>query len=382
MNTELLIEESTITLARALIQRASVTPNDNGCQKIIRDELEKVGFICEQLDFEDVSNLWARYGTQEPLLVFAGHTDVVPTGPLDQWDYPPFSASTDNGLLHGRGASDMKGSIAAMVTASQRFAVNSTKANGSLGFLITSDEEGPAINGTRHALTELQQRSETIKWCIVGEPTSRRRLGDTIKNGRRGSLNGVLNIYGVQGHVAYPQLADNPIHRSSPLISELTNYKWDDGSIDFPPTSFQISNISSGTGALNVIPGDIRILFNFRFSPESTVADLQNKVESICKHHCDHYTIEWSPPSPVYHTPKGILVDTARDVITKVTGIKSDLATDGGTSDGRFIAQTGAEVIELGPVNDTIHSAKERVRIADLTELSKIYEGILNSLLG
>jgi succinyl-diaminopimelate desuccinylase len=256
----------------------------------------------------------------------------------------------------------MKGSIAAMVTASQRFVANSTKASGSLGFLMTSDEEGPAINGTRHALAELQQRSETIKWCIVGEPTSRRRLGDTIKNGRRGSLNGVLNIYGVQGHVAYPKLADNPIHRSSPLISELTNYKWDDGSIDFPPTSFQISNINSGTGALNVIPGDIRILFNFRFSPESTVTDLQNKVEGICKHHCDHYT--------------------ARDVITRIAGIKSDLATDGGTSDGRFIAQTGAEVIELGPVNDTIHSAKERVRIADLTELSKIYEGILNSLLG
>jgi succinyl-diaminopimelate desuccinylase len=275
----------------------------------------------------------------------------------------------------------MKGSIAAMVTACQRFTASEPSHAGSIAFLITSDEEGPAVDGTRHVVEQLQKRAEALRWCIVGEPTSRERLGDTIKNGRRGSLDGTLNLRGILGHVAYPHFAENPIHRAAPLITALVSSKWDIGNDDFPPTSFQISNIRSGTGARNVIPDEIEIVFNFRFSPESTINELQNKVEAICQQYAAEFTIDWLPPSPVYHTPAAELVETTQAVIRAETGLEPVLATDGGTSDGRFIAQTGAQVIELGPVNHSIHRTNEHVRISDLALLSKVYEGILLNLL-
>ena len=346
MNTEFSIKESTLAFARDLIQRESVTPQDRGCQQLISDALRRSGFTCESFDCGEVSNLWARHGNCDPLVVFAGHTDVVPTGSLERWQHPPFSATVCDGLLHGRGAADMKGSIAAMVTACQRFTTREPSHPGS-----------------------------------VGEPTSREFLGDTIKNGRRGSLDGILNLRGIQGHVAYPHLAENPIHRAAPLITALVSCEWDTGNEDFPPTSFQISNIRSGTGARNVIPDVIEIVFNFRFSPESTVIELQNKVETICQQYAAEFTIDWLPPSPVYHTPAAELVEATRAVIRAETGLEPVLATDGGTSDGRFIAQTGAQVIELGPVNRTIHSTDEHVRVSDLVLLSKVYEGILLHLL-
>ena len=381
MTTESSIERSTLKLARALIQKASVTPNDEGCQQLIIGELETVGFSCESFNYGTVHNLWAKCGDQSPLIVFAGHTDVVPAGPLEQWAHPPFSAAVSDGLLHGRGAADMKGGIAAMITACQRFTTSRSEFKGSIGFLITSDEEGPAIDGTRYALEQLQKRSEIFRWCIVGEPTSHKNLGDTIKNGRRGSLDGSLILHGIQGHVAYPQLADNPIHRAAAVISNLIKFEWDKGNTDFPPTSFQISNIRSGTGARNVIPSEVEILFNFRFSPESTVNDLQKKIETICSQHSDHFSIRWESPSPTYHTPAGTLVDIVKSAIHKQTGLRPILSTSGGTSDGRFIAKTGAEVIELGLMNDTIHSTNEHIRVTDLTLLSKIYEAILVKLL-
>ena len=381
VNTEFSIEESTLAFARDLIQRESVTPQDRGCQQLISDTLKRSGFTCESFDCGEVSNLWARHGNCDPLVVFAGHTDVVPTGPLERWQHPPFSATVCDGLQHGRGAADMKGSIAAMVTACQRFTTREPSHAGSIAFLITSDEEGPAVDGTRHVVEQLQKRAESLHWCIVGEPTSREFLGDTIKNGRRGSLDGILNLRGMQGHVAYPHLAENPIHRAAPLITALVSCEWDTGNEDFPPTSFQISNIRSGTGARNVIPDVIEIVFNFRFSPESTVIELQNKVETICQQYAAEFTIDWLPPSPMYHTPAAELVEATRAVIRAETGLEPVLATDGGTSDGRFIAQTGAQVIELGPVNRTIHSTDEHVRVSDLVRLSKVYEGILLRLL-
>jgi succinyl-diaminopimelate desuccinylase len=381
VNTEFSIEESTLAFARNLIQRESVTPQDRGCQQLISETLRRSGFTSESFDCGEVSNLWARHGNRGPLVVFAGHTDVVPTGPLERWQHPPFSATVCDGLLHGRGAADMKGSIAAMVTACQRFTTNEPSHPGSIAFLITSDEEGPAVDGTRHVIKQLQKRTEILHWCIIGEPTSRHHLGDTIKNGRRGSLNGILNLRGIQGHVAYPQLAENPIHRAAPLISALVSSEWDTGNEDFPPTSFQISNIRSGTGAQNVIPDVIEIVFNFRYSPISTVTKLKDKVETICRQYAKEFTIDWQPPSPVYHTPAAELVEVTRTVIRTETGLEPILTTDGGTSDGRFIAQTGAQIIELGPVNRTIHSTDEHVRVSDLTLLSKVYEGILLHLL-
>ena len=381
VKTEVSVEESTLALARDLIQRESVTPEDQGCQQLISDALRLAGFLCESFDCGKVCNLWARRGNRDPLIVFAGHTDVVPTGSLDRWQYPPFSATVSDGLLHGRGAADMKGSIAAMVTACQRFTASEPSHAGSIAFLITSDEEGPAVDGTRHVVEQLQKRTESLHWCIVGEPTSREHLGDTIKNGRRGSLDGILNLRGKQGHVAYPHLAENPIHHAAPLITELVSSEWDTGNEDFPPTSFQISNIRSGTGARNVIPDEIEIVFNFRFSPVSTVTELKDKVETICQQYAEKFTIDWQPPSPVYHTPAGELIEATRTVIRTETGLEPVLATDGGTSDGRFIAQTGAQVIELGPVNHTIHRTDEHVRVSDLALLSKVYEGILLRLL-
>jgi succinyl-diaminopimelate desuccinylase len=364
-----------------LIQLESVTPEDRGCQRLISDALSPAGFAFESFDCGEVSNLWARRGDAHPLIVFAGHTDVVPTGSLERWKYPPFSATVSDGLLHGRGAADMKGSIAAMVTACQRFIASEPSHAGSIAFLITSDEEGPAVDGTRHVIEQLEKRAESLRWCIVGEPTSRVHLGDTIKNGRRGSLDGTLNLIGMQGHVAYPKLAENPIHQAAPLITALVNSHWDTGNEDFPPTSFQISNIRSGTGARNVIPDQIEIVFNFRFSPESTAIELMDKVENICRQFTERFSIDWQPPSPVYHTPAADLVDATRTAIRVETGLEPVLATDGGTSDGRFIAQTGAQVIELGPINRTIHSTDEHVRVSDLVLLSKVYEGILLHLL-
>ena len=381
VNTEFSIEESTLTIARNLIQRESVTPQDRGCQQLISDALRPAGFACESFDCGEVCNLWARWGNRDPLIVFAGHTDVVPTGSLERWRHPPFSATVSDGLLHGRGAADMKGSIAAMVTACQRFTASEPSHAGSIAFLITSDEEGPAVDGTRHVVDQLQKRSESLHWCIVGEPTSRENLGDTIKNGRRGSLDGTVNLRGVQGHVAYPHLAENPNHRAAPLITALVSSEWDTGNEDFPPTSFQISNIRSGTGARNVIPDEIEIVFNFRFSPASTVFELKKKVETICRQYVAEFSINWQSASPVYHTPAAELVEATRTVIRTETGLEPVLTTDGGTSDGRFIAETGAQVIELGPVNRTIHRTDEHVRVSDLALLSKIYEGILFHLL-
>ena len=376
-----LIQETTLVLARDLIQRESITPHDAGCQDIILNALASSGFSNEQMPFGNVQNLWLRRGDSAPLLVFAGHTDVVPTGPVDRWEYPPFSAEVVDGVLHGRGAADMKGSIAGMVTACQRFVTDHPEHLGSIALLITSDEEGPAIDGTRRVIETLQQRGEAPDWCIVGEPTSGHLLGDTIKIGRRGSLDGTIRLQGIQGHVAYPQLADNPIHRAGPLITALTNHEWDSGNVDFPATNFQISNIRSGTGARNVIPGEIEIICNFRFSPASTVKILCQTVEKICQQHAQDFIVEWNPPSPMYHTVTTELIEAARDAIQQETNLNPILATDGGTSDGRFIAKTGAQVVELGPVNKTIHRADECVRVTDLTLLSRIYEKILMNLL-
>ena len=370
--------ELTLALARQLIQINSITPNDNGCQEIIQNELQKIGFACESMPYGDVTNLWARHGTEDPLFVFAGHTDVVPIGPKEKWTYEPFSARISDGFLYGRGSADMKGSIAAMITATQRFVEKSY--HGSIGFLITSDEEGPALHGTRYVLTQLRDRKEHIKWCIVGEPTSYNEVGDRIKNGRRGSLTAVLTIFGVQGHVAYPDEAKNPIHITAPLITDLTHHQWDTGNENFPPTTFQISNISAGTGASNVVPGEIEIMLNFRFSPESTVESLKEKMDEICNRHCDHFEIKWQTASSVYHTSKQGLVDIVSEAIKKQTGRIPDLTTDGGTSDGRFIAKNGAEVVELGPVNNTIHKINECVKIEDLITLSNIYEDILEKI--
>jgi succinyl-diaminopimelate desuccinylase len=313
--SENLIQENTLMLARDLIRRESVTPHDAGCQQIIVKALEPSGFVNESMRFGDVQNLWLRRGESTPLLVFAGHTDVVPTGPIDRWEYPPFAAKVAEGILHGRGAADMKGSIAAMVTACQRFAIDHPEPVGSIALLITSDEEGPAVDGTRRVVEILQQRGETPNWCIVGEPTSRNQLGDTIKNGRRGSLDATIRLRGIQGHIAYPQLADNPIHRVGPLITALTTREWDTGNTDFPATSFQISNVQSGTGARNVIPGEIEIICNFRFSPVSSVETLRHTVEEVCQQYSQDFVVEWNPPSPVYHTIAAELIEATREAV-------------------------------------------------------------------
>ena len=371
----------TTELACELIKRPSVTPDDQGCQKLLAERLTALGFTCQHMPFGDVENLWARKGTQGPLLVFAGHTDVVPTGPGHEWQYPPFSATIEDGILHGRGAADMKGSIAAMVTAVENFIGNFPDHDGSIGFLITSDEEGPAKNGTVKVVEVLEERNEKIDWCLVGEPTSSKALGDIIKNGRRGSLNGELAVQGTQGHVAYPQLADNPIHRAAPALAELCSMHWDDGNEYFPPTTFQISNINSGTGATNVIPDTLNCLLNFRFSTVSTESSLINRFESVLKKHQLEYTINWRLSGNPFITPPGNLSNAARQAIESVNGVSSALSTSGGTSDGRFIAPTGAQVIELGPCNATIHQIDECVSLDELDSLSKIYSEILRRLL-
>jgi succinyl-diaminopimelate desuccinylase len=371
----------TIELAKALIERASVTPDDAGCQPLIAERLQALGFSIESLRFGEVDNLWARRGSAAPLFVFAGHTDVVPPGPLADWDSDPFTATTRDGCLYGRGAADMKSSIAAMVTACERFIARHAGHRGSIAFLLTSDEEGPSIDGTVKVIEHLKARGEQIDWCLVGEPSSRKQTGDVIKNGRRGSLNGVLRVHGQQGHVAYPQLADNPIHRAAAALAELVAVEWDAGNAHFPPTTFQISNIHAGTGAENVIPGELHILFNLRFSTESSPESIQSRVHAILDRHGLDYSIDWKISGLPFITPAGELVDAARRAIHSISGIETELSTSGGTSDGRFIAPTGAQVVELGPLNATIHKTNECVNLAELDTLSSIYERILELLL-
>ena len=371
----------TLELAQALIARPSVTPDDAGCQTLLAERLARAGFVIEQLRFGEVDNLWARRGTTRPLLVFAGHTDVVPPGPLADWHSDPFAPVIRDGYLYGRGAADMKSSIAAMVTACERFIPTHADHRGSIAFLITSDEEGPSVDGTVKVIEALTARDESIDWCLVGEPSSQDVTGDVIKNGRRGSLNGVLRVHGQQGHVAYPQLADNPIHRAAPALAELAAVEWDAGNEHFPPTTFQVSNIRAGTGVENVIPGELEVVFNLRFSTESTAASIQSRVAEILSRHGIDYELQWKLSGQPFLTPAGELVDAARSAIRTAAGIVTELSTSGGTSDGRFIAPTGAQVVELGPVNATIHKTNECVKVSELDTLSTIYEEILIRLL-
>ncbi|MEG3344760.1 succinyl-diaminopimelate desuccinylase [Pseudoalteromonas sp. B5MOD-1] len=370
-----------IELAQALIQRESVTPEDAGCQALMNERLEKLGFNIESLFFTDTLNTWARKGDASPHFCFAGHTDVVPTGPAKNWQHPPFSALVKDGMLHGRGAADMKGSLAAMVVATERFVAKHPDHKGSISFLITSDEEGPFINGTTRVIDTLEARGEKIDLCLVGEPSSRDVLGDVVKNGRRGSLTGFLTVKGVQGHVAYPHLAQNPIHLAAPALTELSQTEWDQGNEFFPATSFQVSNINGGTGAGNVIPGELEIQFNFRFSTEVTHQQLQQRVVEIVEKHNLNYELNWIVNGLPFLTEHGPLVDATVHAIKQVTGRDTALETTGGTSDGRFIAQTGAKVIELGPRNETIHKVDECVSTDDLIQLADIYEVILEQLL-
>ncbi len=371
-----------IKLLKELISRDSVTPKDKGCQQLLADHLEPLGFKTEKMQFDEVENSWLRKGTKAPLFCFAGHTDVVPTGALSDWDSDPFEPQERDGILYGRGTADMKGGIAAMTIAVTRFIKKYPDHKGSIAYLITSDEEGPAINGTVKVIEALEARNEKIDWCLVGEPSSTTKVGDTVKNGRRGSLGCKLRIIGKQGHVAYPHLANNPIHLAIPMLDELTAMQWDKGNDFFPPTTFQISNINSGTGATNVIPATTEIIFNFRFSTEISADELKQKVENLLKKHQLNYEIEWNLSGQPFLTAEGNLVAAAVNAIQKVTGIKTELSTSGGTSDGRFIAPTGAQVLELGPVNATIHQINECVSMDDINTLEEIYFQILVELLG
>jgi succinyl-diaminopimelate desuccinylase len=369
----------TLELAQQLIQRPSVTPLDEGCQELIAKRLTAIGFNVETLQFEDVTNLWATLGSSGPLFVFAGHTDVVPTGPENNWLYPPFSATVADGFLHGRGAADMKGSIAAMVTAVERFLAVS-ELNARIGFLITSDEEGIAVNGTQKVIKELGDRNIKIDYCLVGEPSSSDQLGDTVKIGRRGSLGAKLVVTGTQGHVAYPQLAINPIHKILPVLRHLTDITWDEGNTSFPATSFQISNINAGTGATNVIPGRIEIVFNFRFSTELDAPTIKSRVTQLLDEAELDYQLNWSLSGNPFLTDTGKLVEAVSESIKKNCGYDTELSTAGGTSDGRFIAPTGAEVVELGPCNATIHQVDEKITVAELDKLSGVYQSVLQAL--
>jgi len=372
---------ATLDLTLDLIRKPSITPQDFGCQQLLAERLEAIGFTVEHLRFGDTDNIWARRGTQSPLLAFAGHTDVVPTGPEENWISPAFQPEIREGLLYGRGTADMKGSIAAFVTACERFVVEHANHQGSIAFLITSDEEGPATGGTVKVIETLEARGEKIDWCIVGEPTSTEKIGDIVKNGRRGSLNGYLTVQGKQGHIAYPQLAENPIHLLTPALTELCKLEWDHGNEDFPPTSFQVSNLNSGTGVTNVIPGSAELVFNFRYSTEVTHEQLQQRVHATLDKHGFNYDLEWALSGKPFRTTGGALVDAVKSSIKTITGYDTELSTSGGTSDGRFIAPTGAQVIELGPLNATIHQIDECVSVDDLDSLSDIYETILISLL-
>jgi succinyl-diaminopimelate desuccinylase len=375
------VNSPTLALAMDLVSRPSVTPLDHGCQELMLARLEACGFSVERLKFDDVDNFWAVHGSDGPIFCFAGHTDVVPTGPVEQWTNLPFTPVIKDGLLFARGSADMKGSLAAMVVAAEQFVAEYPEHPGRLAFLITSDEEGIAINGTVRVVQWLEEHHIIPQWCLVGEPSSSEKCGDTIKNGRRGSLGCSMTIKGLQGHVAYPHLASNPIHLANPAINELINEVWDKGNQYFPPTSFQISNVSSGTGATNVIPGDIKMLFNFRFSTEVTEVQLRQRVEDILDKHGLNYSMEWRLSGEPFLTATGLLVDVATQSIEEVTGLKTLLSTAGGTSDGRFIAPMGTEVVEFGPLNSSIHRVDEHVSIDDLEKLTKIYQKIVSQLL-
>lgn len=374
-------ESETIQLAKELISRESVTPEDAGCQQLMASRLEKLGFNIESMFFVDTLNMWARKGTEEPVFCFAGHTDVVPTGDPANWDTPPFEPTIKDGMLYGRGAADMKGSLAAMVVATEKFVAQYPDHKGSIAYLITSDEEGPFINGTTRVIDTLEERNEKITWCVVGEPSSTNTCGDIVKNGRRGSLTGDLKVHGVQGHVAYPHLADNPVHNVAHALAELTDIEWDRGNDYFPPTSFQISNINGGTGAGNVIPGELDVMFNFRYSTEVTAEKLVEKVETLFNKHNLNYTLDWTFNGLPFLTDTGTFIDAVNSAIEEVTGRLPELSTSGGTSDGRFIAPTGAQVIELGPCNATIHKVNESVAVEDLNQLTDMYFKILEKTL-
>ncbi|WP_289115952.1 succinyl-diaminopimelate desuccinylase [uncultured Psychrobacter sp.] len=387
-------QQATLDLSIALLERPSVTPDDDGCQDILSERLEQAGFDCEFMyygdrqakgEYAEVKNLWARRGTTDPVICFAGHTDVVPTGDEKNWTYPPFEPTIADGYLWGRGAADMKTGIAAFTIAAERFVESHPEHNGSIAFLLTSDEEGPSINGTVKVIETLEARAEKITYCLVGEPSSTDTLGDIIKNGRRGSLGAELTVTGKQGHVAYPHLASNPIHAAMSALAELTSTAWDNGNDYFPPTTLQVSNINGGTGATNVIPETLNVVFNFRFSTETSEEELKAKTHAIFdKHFADSkasYDIQWKLSGQPFLTPEGKLVSACQNAIKSVTGTDTTLSTSGGTSDGRFIAPTGAQVVELGVRNATIHQVDEKVEVDDLGKLAQIYEGILENLL-
>ena len=373
---------ATLELAKSLISRASVTPDDNGCQALMIDRLKKIGFTIYPLKFGDVDNFWAVHGNNGPIFAFAGHTDVVPAGDDDAWESNPFEPTIKDGMLYGRGAADMKGSLASMVVATENFIEKNPNHNGIIAFLITSDEEGVAIDGTAKVMDFLKDNNQKIDFCLIGEPSSTAILGDVIKNGRRGSLNACLRVKGKQGHIAYPQLADNPIHLVTPALNQLCDEQWDNGNDYFPATSFQISNIHSGDKVTNVIPGEVEVMFNFRYSTETTKEELQKRVNDILDSHKLNFFVEWSHSGYPFLTPNGELVSACVDAIEKIKAIKPQLSTSGGTSDGRFISQEGTQVVELGPNNSTIHQVNESVSVQDLEDLTKIYSQVLTNILG
>ena len=373
--------QGALELAQDLIRRRSVTPEDAGCQDLVAARLAAAGFSCEPMRFGEVSNLWARRGAGRPLLCFAGHTDVVPTGPLSEWHSDPFVPAIRDGKLFGRGAADMKSSIAAFVIATEFFLKERPNHSGSIALLLTSDEEGPAVDGTAKVVNVLKERGETMDYCIVGEPTSVDALGDTLKNGRRGSLSGRLTVRGIQGHVAYPHLARNPVHQLAPALAELAKTQWDRGNESFPPTTWQVSNIHAGTGAGNVIPGSVEVDFNFRFSTESTDASLAQRVEAILKKHGLDYSLSWVLGARPFLSAQGRLAKTVAEVCKRHTGRNAELSTTGGTSDARFIVEISPEVLELGPVNASIHKLNEHIEVAALDQLARIYLDVLRALL-
>lgn len=371
----------TLELTRNLIARRSVTPADEGCQELIASRLAALGFRIEPLRFGSVENFWARRGSAAPVFCFAGHTDVVPAGPLEEWHSDPFAPTVRDGLLYGRGAADMKSGLAAMITATEEFVRAHDDHRGSIAYLITSDEEGPSVDGTKRVMQILAERGEQIDWCLVGEPSSEQSVGDTVKVGRRGSLSGRLTVHGVQGHVAYPQLAENPVHTLAPALAELTRRVWDEGTEHFQPTTFQVSNLNAGTGAPNVIPGELKARFNLRYSPAQTLEALKSVVEEILRRHGVRYTLEWYVSGEPFHTPPGVLSRAVGDAVARVTGRQPQLSTGGGTSDGRFIRPLGAQVVELGVVNASIHKVNECVAVADLDALHRMYVNLLANLL-